>query len=109
MKTGPSRRNAQGARSSANFKKPPASTHFWRASRRVPDPGNLDELEIVIHPINDPIRSKNDLANDRHAMFWHHPPAFRLLLQHIDVPDQAEGKCQSALWTIAGNIMNNIP
>jgi hypothetical protein len=73
----------------------------------VPHAGNLNNFAFVIHAVNNPVRSENNLADVRDTMLWNDAAHFGLLLQEIDLRDESKGKRLGALRVVTGDESND--
>ena len=49
----------------------------------MPESNNLDAMRFVLNPVDDPIRSTNELAQVGLTELWHHPSSLGKLRQTL--------------------------
>jgi len=74
----------------------------------MPDAGELTQFSVVVDSINEPIRTKDQLANIWVSIFGNHAADFRGARESIRVQDQLIPKRHCALGIITRNKDNDI-
>ena len=67
----------------------------------MPDSCNFDELPLMIHAVNNPVRSDNDFTDRQVAILGDNSPDLRKVLQLVSLCDEAITECFGALTAVA--------